>query len=55
MIQIAVVILNWNGRHHLEKFLASVVKYFSGNKIINGLIWFNKAVIVILLVQINLG
>ncbi len=30
MIQIAVVILNWNGRHYLEKFLPGVVKYSSG-------------------------
>ena len=29
MIQIAVVILNWNGRHYLEKFLPGVVKYSS--------------------------
>jgi GT2 family glycosyltransferase len=28
--QIAIVILNWNGRHYLEKFLPSVVKYSSG-------------------------
>jgi GT2 family glycosyltransferase len=30
MIKIAVVILNWNGREHLDKFLPSVIKY-SGN------------------------
>jgi GT2 family glycosyltransferase len=30
MIKIAVVILNWNGRKHLDKFLPSVIKY-SGN------------------------
>ncbi|MBR4995441.1 MAG: glycosyltransferase family 2 protein [Alistipes sp.] len=27
MIHTAVVILNWNGRHHLEKFLPSVLQY----------------------------
>jgi GT2 family glycosyltransferase len=30
MIKVAVVILNWNGREHLDKFLPSVIKY-SGN------------------------
>ena len=27
MIKVAVVILNWNGREHLDKFLPSVIKY----------------------------
>lgn len=35
MTRIAIVILNWNGKHHLEKFLPSVCKYSAspGNKI----------------------
>src|SRR5512141_3104408 len=36
MITIAVVILNWNGRHHLQQFLPSVCTYsdFPGTQII---------------------
>ncbi|HEX2394560.1 MAG TPA: glycosyltransferase family 2 protein [Bacteroidales bacterium] len=36
MISIAVVILNWNGRHYLQKFLPSVCKHsdFPGTEII---------------------
>jgi len=26
-LKIAIVILNWNGKHLLEKFLPSIVKY----------------------------
>ncbi len=33
-IKVAVVILNWNGRKFLEKFLPSVVEYSSGAEII---------------------
>jgi GT2 family glycosyltransferase len=35
MIRIAIVILNWNGKHHLEKFLPSVCRYSTapGNRI----------------------
>lgn len=32
--KVAVVILNWNGRRYLEKFLPSVTKYSAGYKII---------------------
>lgn len=32
--RVAVVILNWNGRHHLERFLPSVVKFSEGSSII---------------------
>lgn len=31
MARLSVVILNWNGRHHLEHYLPSVVKYTSGD------------------------
>lgn len=34
MIKVAVVILNYNGRNFLEKFLPSVVKYADGSEII---------------------
>ncbi len=36
MTLIAIVILNWNGKHHLEKFLPSVCRYSAspGNRII---------------------
>ncbi|MES2799946.1 MAG: glycosyltransferase family 2 protein [Bacteroidota bacterium] len=32
--KIAIVILNWNGKHFLEKFLPSVIQHSSGAKII---------------------
>lgn len=32
MIKIAVVILNWNGKHFLEKFLPSLIKYTDTSK-----------------------
>lgn len=31
MARLSVVILNWNGRHHLERFLPSVVAHTSGS------------------------
>lgn len=31
MIEVAIVILNWNGRKHLEQFLPSVVNYSNGD------------------------
>lgn len=31
MAKVSVVILNWNGRHHLERYLPSVVKYTTGD------------------------
>lgn len=31
MARLSVVILNWNGRHHLERYLPSVVQYTSGD------------------------
>lgn len=31
MSKLSVVILNWNGRHHLERFLPSVVQHTSGD------------------------
>ncbi len=32
--QVAIVILNWNGKHHLERFLPSVVEHSSDARII---------------------
>ena len=34
MASVSVVILNFNGRHHLEKFLPSVIKCSSGHEIV---------------------
>jgi len=34
MASVSVVILNFNGRHHLEKFLPSVIKFSSGYEIV---------------------
>ena len=31
MARLSVVILNWNGRHHLERYLPSVVEHTSGD------------------------
>ena len=31
MAKLSVVILNWNGRHHLERYLPSVVAHTSGD------------------------
>lgn len=31
MARLSVVILNWNGRHHMERFLPSVVEHTSGD------------------------
>jgi GT2 family glycosyltransferase len=33
MQKIAIAILNWNGKHHLQKFLPDVVKYSNGTEI----------------------
>ena len=31
MARLSVVILNWNGRHHLERYLPSVVTHTEGD------------------------
>ena len=33
-MRLSVVILNWNGRHHLERYLPSVVEHSSGEAVV---------------------
>ena len=34
MARLSIVILNWNGRHHLERYLPSVVEHSSGEAVV---------------------